>query len=179
MGIRKIGLVTILWGLIGFTEPGLYGQGSIKGPAHPEPHKIFREAIEEIRSGSAVPPRLPSYLPYLDAENPIYLNNKTIEPSGYDLELGLDKDCEGQHVCSYGSFRGSKQRIDPTEEKPVRVLLRGGIRGWFYESQCGAYCGDAYIVWSQDGFWYAIGMKGERRSVLLRLANSAATARTR
>ncbi|MGA2808413.1 MAG: hypothetical protein ABSE87_09770 [Terracidiphilus sp.] len=131
----------------------------------------------EVRSQSQVPPRLPSFLPYLDDSAHVYLTSKDIGPSGYDLELGFDRNCEGQHVCFYASFQGRNALVNLSEVKPVRVKLRNGIRGWFYPPQIGAYCSNSSIRWAERGFYYSIEMKCENRGTLVKLANSAISVR--
>jgi hypothetical protein len=61
----------------------------------------------------------------------VFLTSAKIDTAGYDLELGFVPDCQGQHVCFYGSSRGSVARFDPPGEWPVRVQLVNGIQGLF------------------------------------------------
>jgi len=174
---RWLGFMLFVCGsATGFAVPG---QGNQNPSTPAKPHKIFHDAIEQLRSGSSVPPRLPSFLPRVTADNQVFLNNVDFNSLGYDLRLGVERDCEGEHRCSYGIFLGSKQPIEPSDEKPVPILLWGGIRGNFYDTQCGAYCDESWIVWSQDGFYYAIGITAEKRAVLIRVANSAITTKIR
>jgi hypothetical protein len=84
-----------------------------------------------IRGLLHVAPRLPTFLPYLSSGDSVFLTSAKIDTAGYDLELGFVPDCQGQHVCFYGSSRGSVARFDPPGEWPVRVQLVNGIQGLF------------------------------------------------
>jgi len=144
-------------------------------PSAQEPFFIFRKVIPTIRRESRVPPRLPGSLPDLDDANPIYAILQAASPSGYSILLGFDESCEGQNNCLYGSVEGGVSPFGSEEEKIIPIKLQRGIPAEFIESVCYAYCNQAYVRWSQDGFYYSIGIKAGRKEPLIALANSAAS----
>jgi ketosteroid isomerase-like protein len=145
-------------------------------PSRPQPFFIFNKVVPAIRRESRVPPRLPSSLPDVDEAHPIYAILQAASPSGYSVLLAFDESCEGQNNCLYGSVEGSVSPFGSEEGKITPIKLRGGIPAQFVESVCYAYCNQAYVRWSQDGFYYSIGIKAERMERLLTTANSAASA---
>jgi hypothetical protein len=135
-------------------------------------HDLVQYAAR-IRDLSHVPPRLPNFLPYLSNGDSLYLTSAKIDAPGYDLDLGFEQDCQGQHVCFYSSFKGSVARFDPPDERPVRAQLVNGIQGLFYPPSIGAYCSDSSIRWTEHSFYYSIEMKCETQEMMVKLANSA------
>lgn len=77
----------------------------------------------------------------------------------------------------YGTVKGSTHPIDREgkRQKAVPVLLHGGIKASFFDSECDIYCGQAYLDWQQNGYYYSIGIEGPNpmRKSLLKVANSA------
>ena len=127
----------------------------------------------KTRDQSHAPPRLPNFLPFLGSGDSVFLTSAKIETSGYDIELGFEPKCRGEHRCFYGSFKGSVTPFDPQDERPVRVQLVNGIQGLFYPPSIGAYCSDSSIRWTEHGFYYSIEMKCEAQEMMVKLANSA------
>lgn len=66
---------------------------------------------------------------------------------------------------------------DVTRGPGTAVKLRGGLKGYFYASVCGAYCSDAFIIWTEGAYHYIIGLKAGTKSDLLASVNSAIEAR--
>jgi hypothetical protein len=128
----------------------------------------FSEINATVRRKSRVPPRLPSFLHFDYA----ILH---VSSSGYTVLWAADPDCEGQHVCSFGSVQGgvSPFKMDPEAGPGVPVILRRGIRGRFFKSMVYAYPTEAYVTWREGRFYYAIGMKAGRKKELMREVNSA------
>lgn len=157
---------------------GVLAQG--QRPQHREkPNVVFVQVLGEILAKSSVPSELPAYLPYVNRQNPVYLASISIGKSGYNLMLAFDPHCEGQHECYYASFEGNVSPFEPLDKTGIPVILRDGIRGEFYDSECGSYCDGSYIRWSERGFYYSISMTGETKSMLIRVANSAIQATSR
>jgi ketosteroid isomerase-like protein len=144
-------------------------------PSGREPFFIFNKVVPAIRRESRVPPRLPGSLPDVDDAHPIYAILQAANPSGYAILLAFDESCEGQNNCLYGSVEGSFSPFGSEEGKITPIKLRGGIPAQFVESVCYAYCNQAYVRWSQDGFYYSIGIKAEAMEPLIATANSAAS----
>ena len=132
-----------------------------------------------LRTKTSVPLRLPTCVWGMDSDDKPYAIVKSVDAGGYVVVLGATPDCEGQHVCSYGTMIGSSRPVDQIEGYDVTrrprtpVKLRGGITGYFYEAVCGAYCSDSFITWTEGRYHYIIGLKAEKRSKLLASVNSA------
>jgi hypothetical protein len=157
-------------------------------PATPKPQshliKVFSEAVTVLRQRTSVPVRIPTEIPGLDAENDLYAIVKSAYRTGYAVVLGASPDCEGQHVCSYGTLIGTTRPLNEIDDykftgrRRKRVILWNGISGYFYDSVCGAYCSDSLIVWTEGKYRYIIGLKAERQSNMIKVANSAIRAGT-
>src|SRR5579863_5485158 len=65
--------------------------------------KVFAKAETVLRSKTSVPLRLPTCVWGLDSENEPFAIVKSVDESGYVVVLGATPNCEGQHVCSYGT----------------------------------------------------------------------------
>jgi hypothetical protein len=145
--------------------------------------KAFTNAVTVVRSKTSVPLRLPSCVWGLGSEDELYAVVKSVDESGYVVVLGATPDCEGQHVCSYGTMIGTTRPLDQIDDYDVTrrprtlVKLRRGLTGYFYASVCGAYCSDSFVTWSEGTYHYIIGLKAETRSNLLASVNSAIEAR--
>jgi len=137
---------------------------------------VFSKILPKLRRNSGVPPRLPSYLPDVDRNSEVYATLGSANSSGYGIILGSVPDCEGQNVCLYGSLGGSTAPIKLGKSRGVPVKLQEGIQGRFFDSECFAYCNESYVTWSEDGFYYAIGIKAGKKDELIRIANSAIAA---
>jgi len=136
----------------------------------------YTKAITVLRSKTRVPLRLPNCV--WGVEKP-YTVVKSAGRDGYVLVLGATPDCEGQHVCSYGTVIGTSLPLDQIAEYDItrrprtQVRLRKGLTGYFYASVCGAYCSDSFITWTEGRYHYIIGLKDEEKSNLLASVNSA------
>jgi|SRR5215469_1885062 len=138
------------------------------------PPLIFGSIETKIRRQSAVPLRLPTYLPYLDEKNPIYASIGSVNKSHYRIILGYGRDCEGGPACLYAELEGSSTPLrEYAGETMVPISLQGGIKGYFINFTCGANCSESYIGWTEGGFHYFIGMKAEKKEMLIKIANSA------
>lgn len=138
---------------------------------------VFREVEPALRRESAVPPKLPRFLPFMDESHPIHAVVQSATASGYSILLANALPCEGANWCLYGTVKGSTQPINREGKagKAVPVLLQGGIKASFFDSECDTYCSQAYVDWQENGYYYSIGIKGPNpmRKALLKVANSA------
>jgi hypothetical protein len=144
-------------------------------PAHElKPNHIFNEVIPLLLKKTSVPLRLPEYVPDTDdKETPLYGILEVGEPERYSIQLAWIKNCTGGNACHVGYIGGSKTPF-PREHKPeVPVTLRGGIKGSFIDSDCGAHCDDASLDWVEGGYYYGISLKAGNKKTLIRMANSA------
>jgi len=135
---------------------------------------IFSKIEPTLHRTSRVPARLPSFLPGVDREHPIDAILISASSSGYEILLAMEPDCQGQNVCLYGSVFGSAAPIKLAgRSSGIPVKLRRGIQGRFIDAECHAYCNQSYVKWSEGGFYYAVGIKAEKKENMIRVANSA------
>jgi hypothetical protein len=153
------------------------GVGDAQVASEPGVSAVFREAEPVLRRESGVPPVLPRFLPFMDESHPIHAVVQSVTASGYSMLLANALPCEGANWCLYGTVKGSTQPIDREGKagKAVPVLLQGGIKASFFDSECDTYCSQAYVDWQENGYYYSIGIKGPNpmRKTLLKVANSA------
>ncbi len=156
-----------------------YGQTS--RPAHPKPSRVaiaLSKVIPELQQKTSVPLRLPTRIPALDNEQDLYAIVTAVEKDRYVVVLGATPDCEGQHVCTFGTAMGASRPLSELNEDDMNgrwtaVRLTHGIKGRFRAFTCAAYCGESVVSWSEGKYHYAIGMKAEKKAVLISIANSA------
>jgi hypothetical protein len=141
---------------------------------------VFREVEPLLRRESNVPPRLPRILPFMDESHPIHAVLQSATTSGYSILLANAVPCEGANWCLYGTVRGGTQPLNREGKagKAVPVLLLGGIKASFFDSECDTYCSQAYVEWQENGYYYSIGIKGPNpmKKALTKAANSAVEA---
>jgi len=138
---------------------------------------VFQEVEPALRRDSGVPPMLPRFLPFTDAAHPIHAVVQSATTSGYSILLANALPCEGANWCLYGTVSGSTK---PTSRegkagRAVPVLLQGGIKASFFDSECDTHCSQAYVEWQEKSYYYSIGIKGPSpmRNTLVKVANSA------
>jgi len=140
---------------------------------------VFAEAKTILRAKTSVPPRLPNCVSGLNSADDTYAIVKSVNDSGYSVVLGATPGCEGQHVCSFGTMIGTTRPLDQVDEYDIsrrprsRVKLHGGFIGYFYAFNCGAYCSDSFVTWTEGNYHYVIGLKAESKANLLASVNSA------
>ena len=137
--------------------------------------EVLAEIAPSLRDQTPVPLRFPSHIPDLDKEPELYATTRSVDQTGYDVVLGAMPDCQGQHVCSYGFLVGTTRPVSDfvSDRVGIAVPLRKGISGTFYDTVCGAYCDESLIVWSEGNYHYIIGLKAEKKSNMVVVANSA------
>ena len=155
-------------------EQGRTLQAPPKRPAE-KASFIFQQIEPTLRRESRVPLRLPGFLPDVDAEHPVHAILRSATSSNYDILLAVEEPCRGQNNCLYGSVHGNASpfTLEEDERPSIPIKLRGGIKGQFVESVCHAYCSEAYVRWSENGFYYSVGIKAGKKEVLIGVANSA------
>jgi hypothetical protein len=152
-------------------------QGHPKDVGQRQERNIFESVTLDLLQKTHVPLRLPSFIPdNVDEGSPIYAILESAEPASYEIQLAWTKDCKGGNACHYGTVRGSSKTLVEENRARVPVLLEGGIRGYFVDSQCGAHCDDSSIGWTEGEYHYAISLKAEKMETLLKVANSAIAA---
>ncbi len=140
----------------------------------------FLKAIPLLREKTAVPLRLPTHIPNLESETELYAIVTSADETGYAVVLGAIPDCQGQHVCSYGTFIGRRSSSVATPgdyalpDKPgISVKLQHGLQGVFYPFSIGAYCSDSLITWVESSYRYLIYLKCGKQANAIKAANSA------
>jgi hypothetical protein len=178
-----IGFLACLIWVGGISYPAQTSHGTPKPKSHLM--KVFSKAVPLILKKTSVPIRIPTEVPGLDREDDdLYAIVQSADETGYTIILGATPDCEGQHVCSYGTLIGTTRPFNEiaddglTDRRKKRVILWNGISGYFYDSVCGAYCDDSLIVWTEGKYRYIIGLKAEKQSNMIKVANSAIRAGT-
>lgn len=138
---------------------------------------VFQEVEPALRRESNVPLKLPRFLPFMDKAHPIHAVVQSATTSDYSILMANELPCEGANWCLYGTARGSTKPISREGKagKAVPVLLQGGIKASFFDSECDTYCSQAYVEWQENGYYYSIGIKGPNpmRAILIKVANSA------
>lgn len=173
---------------------GAAGQQTAAGPRKPaalapklQPNPVYSEILPTLQKMTRVPLRLPAYLPYDEPKPKSKQKNDEdrqgenltasivrVDEQNYSIQLAFGKDCTGAHVCRDGGVTGSTVLQDEhPERRKVPVRLHRGIRGSFVDSECGAYCDESVLYWSEHGYHYSISSKAASEKELIRLANSA------
>src|SRR5579871_2405403 len=104
--------------------------------------RLYGDAVIALRSKTAVPLRLPTCVAGSHSNDGLYAIVKSANEDGYALVLGTPPDCEGQHVCSYGTMIGTSRPLNQIDEYDVTrrpgtlVKLTRGLTGYFYASVC-------------------------------------------
>ncbi|MFP4320651.1 MAG: hypothetical protein ACLFQ7_17005 [Phormidium sp.] len=152
-------------------------------PETAEPAPLFSEVLQQVKSTTEIPIRLPSEIPLTDHDElPIYVEAEA-DADSYQIYLSLAPDCRGATACSYGFFAARRTSDDDYygvgEEFQESIPLDNGLTGDFNPMMCGASCSPPVIEWSQEGVRYRIALKGvsgddeEALDSLQALANSA------
>jgi len=148
-------------------------------------NQVFAQIAPVVHDKTSVPLRFPTQIRGLDEEKELFAITLSADASGYLVVLGATPECEGEHYCSYGALIGTKAPVKSIDfyavkdRKGILVPLRHGIKGYFYEGPCGAYCSDSLIVWTEGSYHYIIGLRAGDKSELIKAANSALEARNR
>jgi hypothetical protein len=140
--------------------------------------KSYDSAIKTLQTQTAVPLKLPTYFivpAYLTAKErkrPLKVILAEAKTDSFALGFCYSGICQGSF--NYGEVLGEK--LTPQTEKPAfdkTVKLARGITGYFQESSCGASCGNAWMFWEQDGYFYSLGLSVDDIATLTKVANSA------
>ena len=139
----------------------------------------FTKLRSALRGQTDVPIKLPTFLPYIGAANPIAASLVSTSSSSYEISLGWGQDCfsadlrEGAGACHYGTIRGSSVVLSENSGRRIPVILLGGTHGYFVPFTCGAHCDDAAVGWEEGGYHYSISLKAGSKKELVKVANSA------
>ena len=161
-------------------------QGAAETVQKLHPNPIFDEIVPELKQKTHVPLRLPTYWPFSErvpddklkkkdmGEENLYASIDEVSDRHYAIQIAFGRGCEGQHVCRDGGLTGSSEFHDDYPERPkVSVQLRENIPGKFVDAQCGAYCDESVLYWSENGYHYSVSSKAAKKDELMKIANSA------
>jgi len=150
-----------------------------------QPNPIFDEILSDLKQKTRVPLRLPAYWPFSErvpddklkkdiGEENLYASIDEVSDHHYAIQIAFGRGCEGQHVCRDGGLTGSSEFHDVYPDRPkVSVQLRESIPGKFVDAQCGAYCDESVLYWSENGYHYSVSSKAAKKDELMKIANSA------
>ncbi len=197
----KFGLLFLAFMLSGMTAWMLSANLVTATSALSTVDPVFQPILSSLNKTQA-PLRLPAFI-FLESiresglstfDGKVYANLLDVTPTTYVVILGATEECQGGNACRLGSISGSKNdRNTPrgenllklikskynassnrrSKEKPEVVTLAKGIKGYFDPWTCGASCGDADIIWDENGYRYTVGSKIGTKSSLVKMANSA------
>jgi hypothetical protein len=147
-----------------------------------EPARVFKHALDEIRSKTRIPVLVPSKLPSAVPESGIELATGEVRKDGYFISLYYTKDANASYAAGFG---GSTLILEERDlPNSVRVPLSGGRNGIFRPVSCGGSCAPANLWWEQNGVMYQIQIKldprssaKDQQSILVEAANSSVLAR--
>ncbi len=152
----------------------------IMGQATPTNSQTAKEdAFSTVRplllKETRVPLRVPNlYLAYGNKVKTLYVIREKAYSSYYEVQIALTKDCPGGNYCHVGTIRGSAVSSLVEDEGPRNpVTLEGGIKGYFIDATCAAFCDDSSVGWEEGGYYYSVSLKAAKKEILVKLANSA------
>lgn len=134
--------------------------------------RLFEHIRTELALKTTVPLELPSEWGFAnDPQLTAHLMHATTDQ--YEIEIGWAPDCAGEHRCEDGRLLGTRNQLPVKSGNWKTVVLSHHIRGHYLPFDCGAYCGNSYIRWSQANATYEIGLKAGTLKSLKQLADSA------
>jgi hypothetical protein len=151
------------------SEPEAHAASSVNVP------KVFgQKKIDKAASLSGVDVLLPTRIG-TNGIKPSRIRGSVGELNGgYDLQLGVGRNCNGANACFVAAFFGNANGEIVYTKK---VKLAGGKTGYFKPVTCGASCSPAAIQWKIGDVVYEIQYKGasqkKEKATMIGLANSA------
>jgi hypothetical protein len=137
---------------------------------------VFQPVRAALIQRTRVPLRLPNLcLAYGESAKTLYAILEDADPSGYEIQIAETKDCPGGNYCHVGTVRGSTSPLVENDGVRVPVSLQRGLKGYFVDFSCGAHCDDSSVGWREDGYYYSVSLKGEKKKTMVSVANSAIT----
>jgi hypothetical protein len=150
-----------------------------------QPNPIFDAILSDLKRKTRVPLRLPAYWPFSErtpddqlkkdqGEENLYATIVDVSDRRYAIQMAFGRDCQGEHVCRDGGLTGSNLFHDDYPQRPkVKVKLRGDISGRFGAAECGVYCDESVLYWTEYGYHYSVSGKAASKEDLIKIANSA------
>jgi hypothetical protein len=150
-----------------------------------QPNPIFDEILSDLKQKTRVPLRLPAYWPFSErtpddqlkkdqGEENLYATIVDASDRHYAIQMAFGRDCQGEHACRDGGLTGSNLfHDDYPERSKVKVKLRGDIAGRFGAAECGVYCDESVLYWTENGYHYSVSGKAATKEDLMKIANSA------
>jgi len=89
------------------------------------------------------------------------------------IELAADPYCGGSHGCSWGTFTMASIANKMAHEQLMQIMpyytkavtIRDGVKGYYIEGTCYAYCNDDRIVWEMEGKIFTLSVRSGRGDV--------------
>ncbi len=136
---------------------------------------VFK-SVRPLLSKVSIPLRLPSTFP--NGKMPIYadVNPDNTGTYSYLIDIGYSKGCDGGGACRLAEVTGGPVIDMPTifdYPHGRHITLHGGVAALYFPYTCGANCGDAVVVWQDQGVVYTVGLKAGSQREVTALANSA------
>ena len=136
---------------------------------------MFDPILDELIVRSGVPIRLPvDITDGRDGTSTDLTDERLVatlvsaDAEGYEIVIGLSRNCVGQNVCRVASFnaRPSSSTISEDGDAPTNwidaglaVPLPRGITGRFVDPFCEFNCSDGFVEWVEDDTTYSVGEK--------------------
>ena len=142
-------------------------------PAAPVIPPVFQQVAPRLTGQTLVPVRLPTVIPGAADGPSLHASIEAADDDTYTVELSFAPDCGGATACHLGRVSGV--RLAPGAPPPggQSVALAGNRGGRFTPAECGASCGNASLVWDEDGARYTVELKAGSQEALVEMANSA------
>jgi len=132
----------------------------------------YQKVLPELEQTFHGPIRLPVYLLTVHGHYDLYPQLHLVSENGYEVIYAATSElCEGQHVCSWGYMKASKEPEELTA--PHKVQLARGYTGLYQEMECAAYCDEGMMEWKEGSFYYTVAIKAGSKKDLTAAANSA------
>ena len=137
-------------------------------------HDVFTDLRTLLAAKTSVPLRLPDlHIAFGNQADALYAVLENADSSHYEVQVALTKDCPGSNYCHVGTVRGSTAPLVEDEGPRIPVTLEEGIKGYFIDATCAAFCDDSSVGWKEGGYFYSISLKAAKMQTLVKLANSA------
>lgn len=145
-----------------------------QGPKHID-SPVFA-SLKPLLSKVSIPLRLPSAFP--NGKLAIYadVDASSTGTFSYLINVGYSKNCFGAGACRLAEVTGGPVIDTPTifdYPRGRHIMLHGGVTALYFPFTCGANCGDAVVVWQDEGVVYTVGLKAGSQKDVVALANSA------
>lgn len=136
------------------------------------PNPAFHAILPTLIRKSVVPIFLPTHIPPA-YDTPGSMNGQIIslDSRGYEIIVSPLANCKALY-CEYATIDGAVIDKETENLRGALVVLSNGTKAYFHRFTCGANCGDSWIEWKFDGYYYAVGIRMGKKSDVVSMANS-------